>query len=316
MSDAAAALTWADAALAGAGLARTGPAELVQERPWGRVWRLPTSGGPCWLKAPAPALRHEVALHLALAERRPGLVPALLAADPDAGRLLLRDAGRRLREVVAEERSLERWLAVLPRYAELQLATAPEVERLVALGLPDLRPGRLVARYVALLDALEALGPAWPASVAERARFRSATAAVEADAALLAASGIPATVDHGDLHDGQVHLAPDGSPRILDWGDATVAHPFVSMAVTLVGCLAWGLDDVAGSVDPAPYRDAYLAPFAAVSGRSLAMLRETCLVAERVGWATRAIGGWLGDGDPARTLVRLRMLVSGRPDPL
>src|SRR4029450_8520011 len=52
----------------------------------------------------------------------------------------------------------------------------------------------------------------------------------------------------------------DGRCPVFDWGDACVAHPFLSMAVTLEGALAWGLDDVEGSVDVTPFRDAYLPP--------------------------------------------------------
>jgi hypothetical protein len=49
---------------------------------------------------------------------------------------------------------------------------------------------------------------------------------------------------------------------LMDWGDACISHPFFTLSVTLEGVIAWGLDDVEGSVDTAPFRDAYLAPFA------------------------------------------------------
>ena len=48
----------------------------------------------------------------------------------------------------------------------------------------------------------------------------------------------------------------------MDWGDACISHPFFTLSVTLEGVLAWGLDDEEDSEDTAPYRDAYLEPFA------------------------------------------------------
>ena len=55
--------------------------------------------------------------------------------------------------------------------------------------------------------------------------------------------GIPETIQHDDLHDGQVFVQ-DGRYLLLDWGDACVSHPFFTLAVTLDGVIAWGVDDV------------------------------------------------------------------------
>ena len=54
----------------------------------------------------------------------------------------------------------------------------------------------------------------------------------------------------------------DGKHLLMDWGDACISHPFFTLSVTLEGVIAWGLDDVEDSIDTAPFRDAYLAPFA------------------------------------------------------
>ena len=48
----------------------------------------------------------------------------------------------------------------------------------------------------------------------------------------LADLGIPATVQHDDLHDGNVFAGAAGY-RYFDWGDASVAHPFGTLLVTL-----------------------------------------------------------------------------------
>ncbi len=59
------------------------------------------------------------------------------------------------------------------------------------------------------------------------------------------------------------------------------------MAVTLEGVLAWGLDDVEGSEEIGPYRDAYLEPFAGHATRP--ELEAAHTVALRLGWLCRAL---------------------------
>ena len=102
----------------------------------------------------------------------------------------------------------------------------------------------------------------------------------------LSTVAIPETVQHDDLHDGQVFVR-EGRYLFFDWGDSCVSHPCFSMSVTLEGGLAWGLDDVEGSVDVAPFRDAYLRPFASFAGRE--ELEAAYATALRLGWICRAL---------------------------
>jgi Ser/Thr protein kinase RdoA (MazF antagonist) len=173
-----------------------------------------------------------------------------------------------MRAVVGRERSLARWLDVLPVYAGLQLDLTPFAEELVALGTPDHRLGVLPVKAAAIPELAD-------------------DAATIADlSARLAAFGIPETIQHDDLHDGNVFLR-NGSPLVFDWGDACVAHPFLSMSVTLEGLIAWGVDDVEGSEELAPYRAAYLAPFERYAPR--AALEEALDLALRLGWVSRVL---------------------------
>ncbi len=97
----------------------------------------------------------------------------------------------------------------------------------------------------------------------------------------LAEVGIPETVQHDDLHDGQVFVR-DGGYLFFDWGDSCVSHPFFTMSVTLEGVLSWGLDDVEGSVDVTPFRDAYLASFSEYGSRDGARGRARDRAASRL----------------------------------
>jgi hypothetical protein len=105
----------------------------------------------------------------------------------------------------------------------------------------------LAARYEGLLDDLVGLPDR------EHRRLVDAAGLVGEMCGEPAAHGLPETIQHDDLHDGQVYVR-NGSSRVLDWGDACVSHPFFTMAVTLEGVIAWGIDDVQGSVELAPFR--------------------------------------------------------------
>ena len=281
-----------------------GAIEQPHVRPWSTVLRVPTEAGDLYFKANAAAFRHEAALVALLAARRPDCVPALLAVDTDRGWLLMADAGSRLREIVGRERDLTRWLEVLQLYAGLQIDLAADAEELVALGVPDLRLARLPALYEQLLDTLTELPPD------DRRRLEARVPWVREMCEELAAYGVAETIQHDDFHDGQVFVR-DGSSLLLDWGDACVSHPFFTLSVTLEGVIAWGLDDVEGSVDVGRFRDAYLAPFARILP-GVDLVAATA-IALRLGWVCRAVNGHAGGSGASDTRVRLRMFLHGRP---
>jgi hypothetical protein len=88
--------------------------------------------------------------------------------------------------------------------------------------------------------------------------------------------------------------------------------------VALEGVIAWGPDDVEGSVDVAPFRDAYLAGYAAAAGDALASatpedLRAACAIALRLGWVCRAVNAHLHGEDAKSAWLRLGMAFDGHP---
>jgi hypothetical protein len=281
----------------------TGATEQFYVRPWSTVLRVPTTGGDLYFKANAPSLAHEAALVSILATRRPDLVPPLVAADLNRGWLLMTDAGTRMRELVAEERDLSRWLEILPLHAQLQIDAAADVDQMLAAGVPDLR-------LAGLADAYEQMLADEPRLVEGDPRVAEAVPRVRELCTELAAFGLPETIQHDDFHDGQVFVR-DGRYLLLDWGDACVSHPFLSLSVSLEGVLAWGLDDIEGSVDLTPFLGAYLEPFAAAAPG--VDLEAAAQIALRLGWVCRAVNGrdvWSG---PDETPQRLRMFLDGRP---
>jgi hypothetical protein len=253
--------SWIADRVEAAGESLTGEIEQPHVRHWSTVLRVPTSAGDLWFKAVAPVHAFEPALTARLAGARPDLIPELVAVDVDRSWMLMRDGGTRLRELMHSADDLARWEELLPRYAELQLAAAPEADGLLALGVPDERLEGLAGRFERLLDDRDALLIDEPDGLtrAEYEQLRASVAGVERLAADLAGYGLPETIQHDDLHDGQIFVK-DGRYLFFDWGDACISHPFHSLVVTL-RANAWKFDLEPGGPEVRRLRNAYLEPF-------------------------------------------------------
>jgi hypothetical protein len=289
------AMAWVDERLTAAGRPRTGDIDQMHVRPWSTVIRVPTADGDVFFKANTPELRHEALVSLLLSRRVPARVPPLLADDTERGWMIMEDAGRRLREVLAEERDLSRWDDIIEGAAEIARAMEPDVDQLLTAGVPDMRLAVLPDRYAALVE-----------DAAFEQRFRDAVPRVREMAEELASYGVTETLQHDDLHDGQVFVRGDRQ-LILDWGDCVVSHPFFTMSVTLEGGVAWGLDDVENSVDLEPLIGRYLRRY----DPDRPELREAVPLALRLGWVCRAANATTLE-DEGSTRNRLRMFLDGR----
>ena len=254
-----------------------GEIEQPHVRWWSTVIRVPTAEGDLFFKAVAPVHRFEAALTARLADLQPDRVPELVDVDPERGWMLMRDGGTRLRELVETREDLHHWERLLPDYAQLQIEVAPHADALLALGVPDERLAVLPEHFGELLAARPK-----GLTAEEHRRLVDAVPRVEEMCRTLAEDGIPETIQHDDLHDGQVFVR-DGRYLLFDWGDSCVSHPLHSLTVVL-RAIAWKLDLPPGGTELQRLRDAYLEPFGrgpgsrsspTVRARSPARLRGT-----------------------------------------
>ena len=228
----------------------TGPLEHVQTEPWATVFRVRTEDGTVWFKACAPHQGFEVPMTAALSARWRATVTEVIAHDVDRRWLLMADAGEPLRVLGNPP---ERWLEVLPTYAELQIGETRHIDEHLASGVPDLRVARLPLLYDELLHAELPLSPD-ERSALERFLPRSAALCEELDDA-----GIRPSIQHDDLHMNNVYVKEE-TLRVLDWGDASVGHPFFSLFETFRFLVEMnGLEPRDPSF--ARLRDAYLEPW-------------------------------------------------------
>jgi hypothetical protein len=269
---------WITMTLAQRGTPATGEIAVDRQRPWSTVARVPTAGAQVWFKRNNPATAYEAGLARALASLVPHQVVTPIAVDAARGWQLLPDAGRTLRSVAAGGFDAAHWEDLLVRYAHLQLSLAPHAGDLVALGVPDLRPELLPGLFAGLLD-----DPSVRSGLAEGAydRLRAFEGEYAKLCELLAGSAVGVSVQHDDLHDGNVLVDDAGQWRFFDFGDASVAHPFGTLLVTLRVVRSQGGDEAV----VARLRDAYLSCW----DGDLAELREVADAAIRVSAVSRSL---------------------------
>lgn len=205
-------------------------------RPWSAIVRVPTAKGEAWFKENAPASAYEPALTELLAEVRPDCLPDTIAWE--GPRILTKDVGPRLRNVLDAGGTRPPWDEILPLYAELQIEFMELADQALALGAPDDRPELLPDRYAALGGA----------------RVNEVRAAADR-----LAGSLPLTVAHMEAHDGNIFVR-DGRPVLIDWAEAVVTHPFVGPLLALRSATERA-GSAPGSPDVERLRDLYLEPF-------------------------------------------------------
>ena len=242
-----------------------GSIEITHERPWATVWRVPLADGVAWFKACEPVQAFEPRLTAHLFARWPDRVTEVIGHDEERRWLLLADAGT---PIGALGNPPETWLVALPLYAELQRGEAGYTLDHLAHGVPDLRVETLPARYEGLLEC------DLPLEQSEIQRLRRFAPQFAELCSELAAAAIPDTVQHDDLHMTNVYVHGQ-QVRVIDWGDASISHPFASLVVTFSFL---GQTNQLAPADPwfTRLRDAYLEPW----GGGLA---GTFVLATRVG---------------------------------
>jgi Phosphotransferase enzyme family len=264
---------WVETSLRRIGMPLTGPIEQPRVRPWATVLRAPTRQGIVWCKGMVEPVAHEPVAVSILARIAPARMPQLLAADAGRRLMLTADGGMRLRDLEDERRDPRRWLAMLRTYARLQRDVEHAADELVGAGVPDRRLATLPGQVSQLVEELR---PDGVQGLADR---------VAAACEELASLRIPETIEHSDLHDAQVFVDPEGD-RFFDWGDASVAHPFLTLTVALrVFASTVGVPDKSPAVDAAI--DAYLERWRSLA--TLAALRRGAALGRALGGASRAL---------------------------
>jgi Phosphotransferase enzyme family len=289
---------WIADRVAECGWQLTGPIEQPHVRWWSTVLRVPTSGGVLWMKAVQPLYAFEIDLTQWLAQRWPSLTQEVVASDAGRRWMLSRDAGTRLREAT-DRPSVDHWGDLLPQYAGMQMAVSAQRDSLDAMGVPDRTLAALASDLRATVHEPETVMLGLPLGLTEEQldALRHRLEAFDADCRQLAELGIPETLQHDDLHDGNAFVRGDGEYVVFDWGDSCVSHPFHTLAVTL-RALAYNHKLEPGGPEIRKLLDAYLEPWQAYA--TAAELHEAADIARRTGTIGRAMAyrSWVSHMPP------------------
>jgi hypothetical protein len=187
------------------------------------VLRAPSALGPMFLKCSAPVFHQEAAVTAVLAEATPDVVTRVAAVEPDQNWLLMFDHG----EATLGDGPPEAWASGLEVLAGIQQAWIGREQALIAAGAP-------VRSVPALAEALPTMADLEPLEVEltgdDRAAWADSIGAFTDACARLDALGPAPTLIHGDFHPWNVAATP-GTPRVFDWTDAAISHPFLDLAV-------------------------------------------------------------------------------------
>jgi hypothetical protein len=237
---------WIDERLADAGIRRRGP--IRQVRSWGRaaLLTLETDRGRMWAKAVPDVFSHEVAVTELLADIDPGIVPPVVAADRALGRIITEHVAGPTLETTDVDPVV--WTAALSRLAEVQRVLAADPLALEVAGVAAAPLGRLADHLPTLLADDDLLRVDQPGGLLrdEATTLRARLPALIAACRALEATGVPDSLEHGDLTVDEIIIGEMG-PVFLDWSDGSLTHPFLSAASLLAdgGVVGGAAEDLA-----------------------------------------------------------------------
>ena len=287
------ALAWVESQLVRRRLAPVRDVEQLKVWEYSHVLRLRAAGGDFYLKALCESSAREVGLTAQLAREHPRWVADVVAVDLARRWLLMRaTAGQELLALG----DTPAWEEAARRMARIQIHWVGRTDELVALGVPHWPLDAVTPRIAPMLADEAALLAPCPEGLteAEMAELRRRAPELRELCAELAGLGVPDSLEHGDLWGSNVLLA-EGGPVLIDWEDATVAHPFVTPSLLLL-TLPYS---PAASVGPGlreRIRDAYLEEWRAAGPlRSwpAARLERAFDLAQRAAMVHYAVQFWL-----------------------
>lgn len=207
---------------------------LIQARPWGRTFRLHGSGETAYLKLCAVERPIEPVLVPLLGACFPGQVPVVRAADAQRGTLL---SGEFAGTVIDAASTVEDVVDLARCYGRLQ-GRARQIPQLLA-ALPFVPLSGLIRALLEFLEPGSLEGARHWLSGSEAAILhRIVSTKTDVLMRLVAnAERLPATINHCDLHFGNVARTAEGTLILFDWSDAVAGPAGMSLSSLFGSCL-------------------------------------------------------------------------------
>jgi hypothetical protein len=220
---------WTENSLAESGLRLEGLSSQHSLGPDFALLRFLTTGPTVWFKAVGPQCGREFAITQILSESGTPHTARVLAVRQEwKGWLTLEAPGRH----PDSDASGTDWKVAARCLAELQIASIPHTDALLAAGGRDLRADHLYQAIELCLSRLEKLMKLQPAVPPYRLgikEFQTIEKQLRQACRRLGILGIPDTVGHSDFNSGNI-LIGHMDAVFLDWAEGHVGPPFITLA--------------------------------------------------------------------------------------
>jgi len=204
----------------------------LQASPSFALIRFETDGEAVWFKAVGKPNVHEFLITASLAARFPKYVPQILATHEAWNGWLMREANG---TSLSQSADTSDWEKAVVSLADLQIASVPRSDEILAAGARDLRAHRLKGQmdsFFVLANRLMRLQTKTsPPPLSDTALCQLQR---DLDNVLeqLRHLAIPDALGHLDCNPGNIIVSPSGC-TFLDWAEACIANPFFTFQYLL-----------------------------------------------------------------------------------
>jgi len=223
---------WVRSQLQSTGLRWNSDFRQLQASPSFALIRFQTNGEAVWFKAVGNPNVHEFLITTTLAARFPKYVPRILATHEASNGWLMREAeGTSL----FQSADISDWEKTVVSLADLQIASVPRSDEILAAGARDLRIDRLKNQmdsfFVLANRLMRQQTKTTPPPLSDTALCQLQH---DLDGVLeqLRSLDIPDALGHLDCNPGNIIVSPSGC-TFLDWAEACVGNPFFTFQYLL-----------------------------------------------------------------------------------
>ena len=199
----------------------------IRSAPWTCIYRFETQSGAAYLKHCIPGLFVEVQVIQLIEKVFPGMVPTIIAINPDLHCFLMKDAGIALREVIKQKFDITLLINALHQYTQIQVKLSDEISSMIHMGLPDFRVEHFPSMYHDLLKAQDLIDEIKlrPDEIKRFAAINIAPICQKINS-----YWIKPTFDQADFHDNNILFDPLSRHLThIDLGESTISHPFFAL---------------------------------------------------------------------------------------
>ena len=190
-----------------------------------------TGPGPrrFYFKASPTFFSNEVSITDLVADRFPEISPQLVSVDTPRRWMLMEDLGDL---TLGAADSIDPWCEAMRALARIQTGFVRHTSQLERLGLERRLTSAVATTLRQWVQSSGSLGLGYESGRTERAleRLEPHIELVEELCKKVDGTGLPATLDHGDLDAGNIFVR-DGSPVIMDWSDSSISSPLYTAAL-------------------------------------------------------------------------------------